>query len=79
MIKSGVRAKLTCVDPKLLAAEFVGREFDQQLLSEFPPDIDPCGENESSTLSYTQARCSITTCWWKWEKSCLRDGFASPT
>jgi len=45
MIKYGVRAKLTCVDPKLLAPEFVGREFDEQLLSEFPPDIDPCGEN----------------------------------
>ena len=30
MIKSGVRAKLTCVDPKLLAQEFVGREFDER-------------------------------------------------
>ena len=28
MIDSGVRAKLTCVDPKLLAPQFVGREFD---------------------------------------------------
>jgi diphthamide synthase (EF-2-diphthine--ammonia ligase) len=35
MIKSGVRAKLTCVNPKLLAPEFVGREFDEQLLSDF--------------------------------------------
>src|SRR5712691_13545492 len=53
MIKSGVRAKLTCVDPKLLAQEFVGREFDEQLLSEFPPDIDPCGENgEFHTFVY---------------------------
>ena len=53
MIKSGVRAKLTCVDPKLLAPEFVGREFDEQLLSEFPPNIDPCGENgEFHTFVY---------------------------
>ena len=53
MIKSGVRAKLTCVDPKLLAPEFVGREFDEQLLSEFPSDIDPCGENgEFHTFVY---------------------------
>ena len=53
MIKSGVRAKLTCVDPKLLAPEFVGREFDEHLLSEFPPDIDPCGENgEFHTFVY---------------------------
>jgi diphthamide synthase (EF-2-diphthine--ammonia ligase) len=53
MIKSGLRAKLTCVDPKLLAPEFVGREFDEQLLSEFPPKIDPCGENgEFHTFVY---------------------------
>ena len=45
MIQSGLRAKLTCVDPKRLAPEFVGREFDEQLLSEFPPGTDPCGEN----------------------------------
>lgn len=53
MIKSGVRAKLTCVDPKLLAPEFVGREFNEQLLSEFPTNIDPCGENgEFHTFAY---------------------------
>ncbi len=48
-----MRAKLTCVDPRLLAPEFVGREFDEQLLSEFQPDIDPCGENgEFHTFAY---------------------------
>jgi len=53
MIKSGMRAKLTCVDPRLLAPDFVGREFDEQLLSEFPSDIDPCGENgEFHTFIY---------------------------
>jgi uncharacterized protein (TIGR00290 family) len=53
MIKSGVRAKLTCVDPKLLAPEFAGREFDEQLLSDLPPKIDPCGENgEFHTFVY---------------------------
>src|SRR6266478_4823361 len=53
MIKSGMRAKLTCVDPRLLAPDFVGREFDEQLLSEFQPDIDPCGENgEFHTFAY---------------------------
>src|SRR6202142_2156766 len=34
MIESGVRAKLTCIDPKRLAPEFVGREFNEQLLSD---------------------------------------------
>jgi uncharacterized protein (TIGR00290 family) len=53
MIESGVRAKLTCVDPKLLAPEFAGREFDEQLLSEVPANIDPCGENgEFHTFVY---------------------------
>jgi uncharacterized protein (TIGR00290 family) len=53
MIESGVHAKLTCVDPKVLAAEFVGREFDEQLLSDLPPQIDPCGENgEFHTFVY---------------------------
>jgi len=53
MIKAGLRAKLTCVDPKRLAPEFVGREFDEQLLSDLPPEIDPCGENgEFHTFVY---------------------------
>jgi uncharacterized protein (TIGR00290 family) len=53
MIKCGVRAKLTCVDPKRLAPEFVGREFNEELLSDLPPDIDPCGENgEFHTFVY---------------------------
>jgi uncharacterized protein (TIGR00290 family) len=45
MIESGVRAKLSCVDCNCLSAEFVGREFDAQLLSDLPSEIDPCGEN----------------------------------
>ena len=45
MIQSGVRAKLSCVDCNSLSADFVGREFDAQLLSDLPPQIDPCGEN----------------------------------
>ena len=45
MIASGVRAKLTCVDCKQLSADFVGREFDAELLSDLPEGADPCGEN----------------------------------
>lgn len=45
MIRGGLRAKLVCIDPKKLAPEFAGREFDEQLLRDFPPGIDPCGEN----------------------------------
>jgi uncharacterized protein (TIGR00290 family) len=45
MINSGLKAKLTCVDCEALSAEFVGREFDEQLLSDLPPGVDGCGEN----------------------------------
>ncbi len=53
MIKSGVRAKLTCIDSNVLAPEFVGREFNEQLLSDLPLETDPCGENgEFHTFVY---------------------------
>ncbi len=45
MIASGLRARLTCVDPRKLDASFAGREFDEQLLRDLPPGTDPCGEN----------------------------------
>jgi uncharacterized protein (TIGR00290 family) len=45
MIAGGLRARLTCVDPKQLAPRFAGREFDEGLLAELPPSVDPCGEN----------------------------------
>ena len=45
VIAAGLRALLTCVDPRVLPACFVGREFDQRLLDEFPAPVDPCGEN----------------------------------
>jgi uncharacterized protein (TIGR00290 family) len=44
MVAAGLRARLTCVDPRALDAEFVGREFDAALLSDLPPSVDPCGE-----------------------------------
>ncbi len=44
MIAAGVRAVLTCVDPRVLPAEFVGREFDEALLADLPSGVDPCGE-----------------------------------
>jgi uncharacterized protein (TIGR00290 family) len=53
MVRAGLRAKLTCIDSKVLAPDFVGREFNEQLLSRFPAEIDPCGENgEFHTFAY---------------------------
>ena len=45
MIDGGVRAILTCVDPRKLPASFAGRAFDRMLLDDLPPGVDPCGEN----------------------------------
>ena len=45
MIASGLRARIVCVDPKKLAREFAGREFDADFLRDLPAGVDPCGEN----------------------------------
>lgn len=45
MTASGLRAYLTCVDPKKLDHSFAGRLFDEQLLADLPAGVDPCGEN----------------------------------
>jgi uncharacterized protein (TIGR00290 family) len=44
MINSGLRAKITCIDPKYLPAEFAGHEYDSTFLEQIPDAIDPCGE-----------------------------------
>ncbi|HUS32189.1 MAG TPA: hypothetical protein VMZ53_27000 [Kofleriaceae bacterium] len=44
MIASGLRARLTCVDPRVLERTFAGREFDESLLADLPASVDPCGE-----------------------------------
>ncbi|HEY6538323.1 MAG TPA: ATP-binding protein [Candidatus Dormibacteraeota bacterium] len=44
LIASGFRALLVCVDPLVLAPSFAGRDFDERLLADLPPAIDPCGE-----------------------------------
>jgi len=44
MLTAGLRAVLTCVDPKQCAPQFAGRIFEPALLDELPPSVDPCGE-----------------------------------
>lgn len=53
MIRSGVKARVTCVDPRKLDRGFAGREFDAAFLKELPQSVDPCGENgEFHTFVY---------------------------
>lgn len=44
-VDAGFEAILVCVDPSQLDPSFVGRPFDEALLAELPPGVDPCGEN----------------------------------
>jgi uncharacterized protein (TIGR00290 family) len=44
MIRGGLRAYLTCVDPGELPASFAGRPYEDAL-ADFPTSVDPCGEN----------------------------------
>jgi uncharacterized protein (TIGR00290 family) len=44
-LEAGFRATLVCVDTRLLDSSFAGRPYDEQLLADLPPGVDPCGEN----------------------------------
>lgn len=44
MVTEGLKAYLTCVDPKQVPARFAGRAFDLALLRDLPSGVDPCGE-----------------------------------
>lgn len=44
MIAGGLEARLTCVDPRVLSANFAARHFDTELLVDLPAEVDPCGE-----------------------------------
>jgi uncharacterized protein (TIGR00290 family) len=44
-IAAGFQATIVCLDPRALDASFAGRAYDEQLLADLPPSVDPCGEN----------------------------------
>ncbi len=44
MVTCGLRAKITCIDPRYLPAEFAGHEYDSTFLEKIPGSVDPCGE-----------------------------------
>ena len=45
MISSGLRARISCLDPRKVPVTAAGREFDEDLLNTLPEEVDPCGEN----------------------------------
>jgi uncharacterized protein (TIGR00290 family) len=53
MIAAGLRAIVTCVDPRRVDTSLAGRAFDTTLLAALPMDVDPCAENgEFHTFAY---------------------------
>jgi uncharacterized protein (TIGR00290 family) len=45
VLRLGFEATLVCVDTERLDSAFAGRHYDESLLHDLPPEIDPCGEN----------------------------------
>jgi len=39
------RAVAVCIDSRVLAPGFAGRELDESFFRDLPPQADPCGEN----------------------------------
>lgn len=45
MIANGVKANITCLDPKIMPRELAGHAYDEALLAALPEGVDPCAEN----------------------------------
>lgn len=45
MVAGGLRATLTCVDPKQLDPSYLGCTYDHAFVESLPESCDPCGEN----------------------------------
>jgi uncharacterized protein (TIGR00290 family) len=44
MVAGGLRAYITCVDPRQAPRDWAGRLFDRDFIDAVPEGIDPCGE-----------------------------------
>ena len=45
MLEGGLRAVITCLDPRKVPRELAGRFYDRELLDALPEGVDPCAEN----------------------------------
>jgi len=45
MINSGLKIVITCINPKQIPIEFIGKEYNDNFLNALPDTVDPCGEN----------------------------------
>jgi len=75
MIDGGLQALITCVDPKQLDPQFVGRHFDHDFLQALPPHVDPCGENGEFHSFVFNAPCFSAPIAVSVGEKVVRDGF----
>ena len=53
MLRGGVEAFITCVDPRQAPPALAGKRWDEAALASLPTAADPCGENgEFHTFAY---------------------------
>jgi uncharacterized protein (TIGR00290 family) len=75
MVRTGFKAIVVCVDPRVLDPSLAGRAFDFDFLEDLPPGTDPCGEKgEFHTFVWDAPmyRDSISC---KTDQVVVRDGF----
>ncbi len=44
MIAGGLKAYVTCLDPKVMPRDLAGHAFDEEFLASLPEGVDPCAE-----------------------------------
>jgi uncharacterized protein (TIGR00290 family) len=76
MLAAGIRATLTCVDPRQLDASFAGRDFDRDFLAALPASVDPCGELGEFHTFVTAGPMFRTSVDVRRGEVVVRDGFA---
>ncbi|CAN5155581.1 ATPase [soil metagenome] len=76
MIASGLKAFIATVDLAKLPASFAGRAFDDALLADLPPGVDPCGENgefHTCVVDGPMFNCALSVAP---GETVIRDGYA---
>lgn len=54
MLNAGLKAYITCIDPKQIPESFAGSKFDLDFLNALPENVDRCGENgEFHSFTYS--------------------------
>ncbi len=74
-LQLGFKAVITCIDPRRLDPENLGRQYSLEFLGNLPPDVDPCGENGEFHTFVHQAPYYRTSIKYRLGEKVQRDGF----